>query len=87
MFVVVCLCKFGVATIFLSRQARVSMHVCVCVCVCVLVFVQMVETGNAVVRSTLRLLQTTFLQGLAADYNRFLWCDRDREHVCVCVCV
>ena len=85
MFVVVCLCTFGVAKKILSRQARVSIHVCVCARA--LVFVQMVETGNAVVRSTLRLLQTTFLQGLAADYNRFLWCDRDREHVCVCVCV
>ena len=31
----------------------------------------MLETGNAVVRSTLRLLQTTFLQGLASDYNRW----------------
>jgi hypothetical protein len=31
----------------------------------------MTETGNAVVRSTLRLLQQTFLQGLASDYNRW----------------
>ena len=30
----------------------------------------MVETGTAVLRSTLRMLQTTFLQGLAADYNK-----------------
>lgn len=36
----------------------------------------MVETGNAVVRSTLRLLQTTFLQGLASDYNR--WSSDDK---------
>lgn len=31
----------------------------------------MVATGSAVVRSTLRLLQSTFLQGLASDYNRW----------------
>lgn len=36
----------------------------------------MVETGNAVVRSTLRLLQTTFLKGLASDYNR--WASDDK---------
>jgi pyrrolidone-carboxylate peptidase len=34
MFVIACLCKFGVAKKILSRQARVSMYVCVCVCVC-----------------------------------------------------
>mmetsp|Transcript_53688 Transcript_53688/g.78663 ORF Transcript_53688/g.78663 Transcript_53688/m.78663 type:complete len:268 (+) Transcript_53688:50-853(+) len=31
----------------------------------------MVSTGNAVVKASLRLLQSTFLQGLASDYNRW----------------